>query len=100
MRGGIMPAERMFGDPDLTPDNFSSFSKQEIDADTKAKGLEQLEPFKAARSTDPMELSSVIGTELEQKIVKAGQIVFHTVGDTGGIHNPEFQCAVADAMAD
>ena len=95
-----MPAERMFGDPDLTPDNFSSFSKQEIDADTKAKGLEQLEPFKAARSTDPMELSSVIGTELEQKIVKAGQIVFHTVGDTGGIHNPEFQFAVADAMAD
>ncbi len=31
----------------------------------------------------------------------AGQNIttFHTVGDTGGIHNPQFQFAVADAMA-
>jgi Calcineurin-like phosphoesterase len=94
-----MPIDRAFGDPDLTPDNFSSFSKQEISADTAAKGLEQLEPFPPARSTTPMELSSVIGAGLEQKIQEAGKITFHTVGDTGGIHNPEFQFAVADAMA-
>ena len=94
------PSNREFGDPNLTPDNFSSFSKQEISADTAAKGLEQLEPFPPARSTTPMELSSVIGADLEQKIVKADEITFHTVGDTGGIHNPEFQFAVADAMAD
>jgi hypothetical protein len=90
---------RAFGDPDLTPDNFGSFSKQEIAADTAAKGLEQLEPIPPVRSTTPMELSSVIGADRVQKIQKNGKITFHTVGDTGGIHSPEFQFAVADAMA-
>jgi hypothetical protein len=93
------PSSRAFGDPDLTPDNFSSFSKQEVDADTKAKGLEQQEPFPLARSTTPMDLSSVIGANLVQKIQNAGKITFHTVGDTGGIERPQFQFAVADAMA-
>jgi Calcineurin-like phosphoesterase len=95
-----MPVDRAFGDPDLTPDNFSSFSKQEISADAAAKGLEQLEPIPAPRSTAPVDLSSVIGAAAAQKIQSAGKITFHTVGDTGGIHNPEFQFAVADAMAD
>ena len=94
-----MPTARAFGDPDLTPDNFSSFSKQEIAADTAAKGLAQLEPIPAVRSTTPMDLGSVIGTDLTQKIQNAGQITFHAVGDTGGIHSPQFQFAVADAMA-
>jgi hypothetical protein len=94
-----MATSRAFGDPDLTPDNFSSFSQQDIDADTKAKGLEQLEPIPPVRSTTPMDLSSVIGADLVQKITKAGKITFHAVGDTGGIKKPEFQFAVADAMA-
>jgi len=94
-----MSIDRAFGDPNLTPDNFSSFSKQEISADSAAKGLEQLEPIPPARSTTPMDLSSVIGANLAQKIQNAGKITFHAVGDTGGIHNPEFQFAVADAMA-
>jgi hypothetical protein len=94
-----MPVTRAFGDPDLTPDNFSSFSKQEIDADTKQKGIEQLEPVPTARSTTPMDLANVIGAGPAQGIQKAGKIVFHTVGDTGGVHNPQFQFAVADAMA-
>ena len=93
------PTSRAFGDPDLTPDNFSSFSKQEISADTAAKGLAQLEPFPPATSTTPMDLWSVIGANLVQKIQNAGKITFHTVGDTGGIHSPQFQFAVADAMA-
>ena len=94
-----MSIDRAFGDPDLTPDNFSSFSKREISADAAAKGLEQLELIPPVRSTNPTELSSVIGDNLAQKIQKAGKITFHAVGDTGGIHNPEFQFAVADAMA-
>jgi hypothetical protein len=98
--GEVMSINRAFGDPDLTPDNFSSFSKQEISADTAAKGLEQLEPIPTARSTIPMELSSVISANLAQKIQNAGKITFHAVGDTGGVHNPQFQFAVADAMAD
>src|ERR1700722_4204571 len=94
-----MSINRAFGDADLTPANFSSFSKQEISADTAAKGVEQLEPIPPPRSTTPMELSSVIGGDPVQKIQNAGKITLHTVGDTGGIHTPEFQCAVADAMA-
>lgn len=92
-------AARAFADPDLTPDNFSSFSKQEIDADSAAKGLAQLEPIPTPRSTAPMDLASVIGAAAVGKITSSGQIVFHAVGDTGGIHKPEFQFAVADAMA-
>jgi hypothetical protein len=94
-----MSVNRAFGDPDLTPDNFSSFSKQQISADAAAKGLEQLEPIPPVRSTTPVELASVIGDSLVQKIQSAGKITFHTVGDTGGIQKPEFQFAVADAMA-
>ena len=95
-----MPDGRAFGDPDLTPDNFNSFSKQEISADAAAKGLEQLEAIPPVRSTAPMDLSSVIGADPVQRIQSAGKITFHTVGDTGGIHSPQFQFAVADAMAD
>jgi hypothetical protein len=94
-----MSINRAFGDADLTTANFSSFSKQEISADTAAKGVEQLEPIPPPRSTTPMELSSVIGGDPVQKIQNAGKITLHTVGDTGGIHTPEFQFAVADAMA-
>jgi hypothetical protein len=92
-------ATRAFGDPDLTPDNFSSFSKQEIDADSAAILLTQLQPIPPARSTNPMDLASVLGAAASKKIQAAGKITFHTVGDTGGIHNPQFQFAVADAMA-
>lgn len=95
-----MSVTRAFGDPDLTPDNFSSFSKQDIAADTKQKGLSLLEPVPPARSTKPVELANVIGSDAVSKIASSGKIVFHAVGDTGGIDKPEFQFAVADAMAD
>ncbi len=95
-----MPIARAFGDPDLTPDNFSSFSRQETTADSAAKALGLQEPFPAARSSAPMDLSSVLGANVVQKIQKAGKITFHAVGDTGGIDKPEFQFAVADAMTD
>ncbi len=94
-----MAVHRAFADPNLTPDNFGSFSKQEVDADQKQKGLEELEPVPAPRSTAPMDLASVIGSAAVEKIQGAGKIVFHTAGDSGGIIKPEFQFAVADAMA-
>jgi hypothetical protein len=94
-----MPTGRAFGDPDLTPNNFSSFSKQEISADTAAKAIEQLEPIPPVRSTTPMDLATVLGASAAQAIQNSGKITFHTVGDTGGIHSPEFQFAVGDAMA-
>ncbi|HET9401138.1 MAG TPA: metallophosphoesterase [Candidatus Acidoferrales bacterium] len=94
-----MPLGRAFADPDITPADFSSFSKQEISADSAAKAIEQLEPIPPVRNTVPMDLSSVIGATATQAIQNAGKITFHTVGDTGGIHSPQFQFAVAEAMA-
>jgi hypothetical protein len=89
---------RAFGDPDVTPDNFSSFSQREVTADAAQTGLQQLEPIPPARSTTPMELAAVLGAEAMQTIQNSGRIVFHTVGDTGGVHSPQFQFQVADAM--
>jgi hypothetical protein len=47
-----------------------------------------------------MDLAAVIGADAAQKIQSSGKIVFHTAGDTGGVHSPQFQFAVADALAD
>jgi Calcineurin-like phosphoesterase len=94
-----MPTNFVFADPDLTPASFSDFSKQEIEADSAAKLLSQLEPVPHPRSTDPMDLATIIGSDATQTIEKAGQIVFHTLGDTGGIHTPEFQFSVANALS-
>jgi calcineurin-like phosphoesterase family protein len=95
----MMPDSFGFADPDLTPASFSGFSKQEIEADSAAKTLSQLEPVPPPRSTDPLDLATVIGQDAIQGIENAGQIVFHTVGDTGGIHSPQFQFAVANALS-
>jgi hypothetical protein len=94
-----VPTHRAFGDPNLTPDNFSSFSKQEVSADSAIRAIAKLQPIPPLRSAAPIDLATVIGSEAAQKIRSSGKIVFHTVGDTGGVHNPEFQFAVADAMA-
>lgn len=94
-----MATSRAFGDPNLTPDNFGDFSKQETTADSAETGLSIQEPFPPARSTDPMDLASVLGSAAIAKMSTSGRITFHTVGDTGGIQKPEFQFAVADAMA-
>lgn len=83
----------------MIPADFRSFSKQEIDADSAVTALEQLEPIPKVRSTTPMDLFTVLGAVAVQSILRAGKICFHTVGDTGGIHNPEFQFAVATAMS-
>jgi Calcineurin-like phosphoesterase len=93
-----MTVARAFGDPNLTPDDFSSFSKQEISADAQQKGLEQLLPIPPVRSREAMDLASVIGQAAVTKIQSSGKIVFHTAGDSGGVIKPEFQFAVADAM--
>jgi Calcineurin-like phosphoesterase len=99
-KGGAMATNRAFADPNIAPGNdFRKFSKREISADAKEKAIEQLEPFPPARSTTPMDLAHVIGSEATNKIQKSGKITFHTVGDTGGVYLPQFQVAVANAMA-
>jgi hypothetical protein len=95
-----MSVSRAFADPNMVPADFSSFSKQEIDADTAVKALEQLEPIPAVRSTNPMDLGAILSANAIQAIQSGGKITFHTVGDTGGVHSPQFQFAVAAAMAE
>jgi hypothetical protein len=46
-----------------------------------------------------MALADVWGASVVQQIQTAGEIVFHSVGDTGGIKEPSHQFAVADALS-
>ncbi len=91
-----------FADPSVVPSDFSSFSKQQIDADSGVhgfKGLTAIPPLPPGRTTDAMELAGVIGAAAAGKIEKSDKkIVFNVIGDSGGIHHPEFQLAVANAM--
>jgi hypothetical protein len=93
-----MAVNRAFGDPNLTPDNFNDFSKQETNADSAITALTLIEPFPLARNTTPVDLASVLGANAVNAIQQSGKITFHTVGDSGGVHEPQSQFAVADAM--
>src|SRR6516164_11591442 len=87
-----------FGDPSTTPSDYSSFSKQDIEAASSVRGLPQLEPIPPARTTDPLDLATILGGVTVAKITNAGTITFNIIGDSGGIHRPQFQQAVAGAM--
>jgi len=89
----------VFAEQKQTPDDFSGFSKQDVLADSSIRGLTTLEPFPASRKPEVLSLDQVLGAAEIAKIKAAGQIVFHSVGDTGGIKEPSKQFAVADAMA-
>ncbi len=43
-------------------------------------------------------LTAILGTERVNAIAASGQLVFHTVGDTGGINGTDVQDAIAEAM--
>jgi hypothetical protein len=71
-------------------------------------GIHPLHPLLAAQAFQPLpkplgvppyhyELESVIPGITAQATAQ-GSLVFHCVGDTGGVKNPNFQTAVADAM--
>ncbi len=94
-----MPNNFAFGDPSTEPSDFASFSKQDIMADSGDKGLNRLESIPVARNTTPVELADVIGAATAAKAVSAGNMAFHVIGDSGGIHSPQFQQAVSVGMA-
>src|SRR5689334_77655 len=43
-------------------------------------------------------LSAILGADAVAAIVADGHLVFHSVGDTGGVHGTDIQEAVAEAM--
>lgn len=89
----------VFANPTYTADNFYQYSAGDISADSSIQALQTTEPIPAPRVDPPvMDLASVLGADAVAQIQSAGELVFHSVGDTGGIKNPAPQLAVADAM--
>jgi hypothetical protein len=89
-----------FANPRPSPDDYDTFNPADVLADSKIQATPVTEPVPAPRKSPPvMELSDVLGAAAIQQITKAGSIVFHSIGDTGGVKEPSHQFAVADALA-
>ncbi|WP_419759989.1 metallophosphoesterase family protein [Acidisoma sp.] len=99
-----------FGQPEATPDPTKFVVYHPTDA-AAYKQIDELNrehklapiPFPAPRGLpEPrLTLAEVLGPNgaaAEQKITSAGQMVFHSVGDTGNTRGPDSQNEVADKM--
>jgi hypothetical protein len=91
----------VFAQPQPSPDP-TSFRNPVTDQNDKE--IAQLEPVPqpAGGAVEPiLTLTQVYGTAGDAKtqaIEQAGQIVFHSVGDTGSVKGPDTQSLVADKM--
>jgi hypothetical protein len=89
----------VFCDPQVSPDNYTNFSKAEVQADTALKAQQRLQKIPVPRKNPPvMSLSDVVSSMSLQNY--KNRIVFHCVGDSGGIKEPSHQFLVADKMAE
>lgn len=89
-----------FANPTYTADNFFTYSAGDLAADSALQADQVLEPIPAPRVDPPvMDLGSVLGPDATAQIQASGSLVFHSVGDTGGIVRAEPQLAVSDEMA-
>ena len=91
----------VFGQPQSSPDP-TTFKDPVTDASQPdVAGVQQV-PQPAAASTEPiLTLAQIYGSQgatITQTIQNAGQIVFHSVGDTGSVKGPTTQSLVADKM--
>lgn len=90
----------VFADPKPSPDDFDTFNPQDVFADSRVNANAAPEKIPPPVRTPPvMKLDEVLGAAAVAQIESAGRLVFHSVGDTGGIKEPKHQFAVADAMA-
>jgi len=89
-----------FADPRPTPDNYDTFNPKDVFADSGVPvPPPEIEPIPPPTRTPlAMALSDVVGTAATNQIQQSGQIIFHSVGDTGGVKNPAPQFAVADGL--
>ena len=88
-----------FGDPKPSPDNFNTFNPKDVFADSGINVTPIAEPIPASWRTPPVfSLADILGQTAVQQIQNSNRIVFHSVGDTGGIKEPAHQFAVADAI--
>jgi hypothetical protein len=88
-----------FANPQPSPDNFNTFDPQDVYADSGIQTTPVTEAIPAPWKNPPvMALADVLGASVVQQIQQSGKIVFHSVGDTGGVKEPSHQFAVADAL--
>ena len=89
-----------FANPTYTADNFYQYSAGDLAGDKNLQELAVLEAIPKPRVNPPVfDLGSVLGADAVAQIQAAGKLVFHSMGDTGGIIRAEPQLAVSDAMA-
>ncbi|MHB8215262.1 MAG: metallophosphoesterase family protein [Candidatus Sulfotelmatobacter sp.] len=90
----------VFANPKPSPDDYGNFSKADVFADSNVTATTALQPLpKSWRQPEVLDLAQVLSANEIQQIQAAKSIVFHTVGDSGGIKEPSKQFAVADALA-
>src|SRR5271155_5738352 len=90
----------VFANPQPSSDDFDVFTKNDIQADSALRASSQLQPIpKPSKQPPVLALDAILGATTVQQITAAKSITMHCVGDTGGIHEPSNQFAVADAMA-
>ena len=91
----------IFAQPQPSPDP-SGFKNPVTDQKEKEINALEAVPEPAGNATEPiLTLQQVYGSAGEsvvQAIQQAGQIVFHSVGDTGSVAGPSTQSLVADKM--
>jgi hypothetical protein len=107
-KGGTAPAS---GDTNETPifaqpvpsADPTSFKDPVTDQNLKEVATVEAIPQPLDNAVEPvLTLSETLGSEgptITAAIRKAGQIVFHSVGDTGSVQGPATQSLVADKMA-
>jgi Calcineurin-like phosphoesterase len=89
----------VFANPKPSPDDYANFSKSDVFADSNVTASTAIQPIpKSWRQPEVLDLAQVLSPAELQQIQASNSVVFHTVGDTGGIKEPSKQFAVADAM--
>jgi len=90
----------VFANPKPSPDDYGNFSQADVFADSSVTAATALQPIpKSWRQPEVLDLAQVLTPAGIQQIQAAKSIVFHAVGDSGGVKEPSKQFAVADAMA-
>jgi hypothetical protein len=96
-----------FGEAAPTPDPTKFTVKHGSDSQAykildSQRGTLQPRPFPIAGDTEPiLKLADTLGSkgaDIENAITRAGQIVFHSLGDTGNTKGPHDMESVADKM--
>src|SRR5580704_1537262 len=89
----------VFADQQASPDDFTSFSKAVVLADTAITASAVIEQIPPPRKNPPvMSLSDVLPAGALNAYTD--RLTFHCFGDTGGIKTPQPQFLVADKMVE